>query len=175
MKFNIIDEIPYPRHQVFATHRDCLLELVPYFGNVDRVEIPSRREEGNAVHFENVWYGKTSDVPALIRPLLKDEMLKWTDFAVWDEDVWRCDWNIELAALPGAITARGTNRFRDESGETVIEMNGEFAIHPDRLPGIPAFAARRALPVLERFIVGLLEPNLRDSNRAVQRYIEDNI
>ena len=175
MKFHIVDEIPYERELVFSTHRDKLLELVPYFGNIDKIEVPSRDEEDGIVRFENMWYGKSGDIPAPLRPILSADRLKWLDRAEWDENNWRCQWEIEIPVLPGAITARGMNRFRDEGGETVIEMNGEFIVHADKVPGIPTFAAKRILPILERFIVAQLEPNLRNANRAVERYIDDNL
>ncbi len=174
MKFNFVDEIPHPRSVVFSTHRDRLQELVPYLGNIDRIETPVREDDGPTVHFENVWYGSSDDVPAVVRHILTPELLKWVDRATWNAKTWRCDWDIQLHALPGAITAKGTNRFRDEGDDTVIETNGEFTIHPDRLPGVPTFAARRAAPVLERFVLSLLQPNLKGSNRAVTAYIEDH-
>ena len=73
-----------------------------------------------------------------------------------------------------AITARGHNTFLDEGPDTVVQMNGEFVVHPERIKGIPAFVARSAAPTLERFVVGLLQPNLRRSNAAVRQYIDDH-
>ena len=175
MRIHVIDELPYERELVFSTHRDRLRELVPYLRGVDRIDVSERQIDGSVVRFENVWYGTSNDVPAVIRPILKPELLRWIDRAAWDQDAWRCDWEIELTALPDAVTARGTSRFRDEGAETVVEITGEFSINPDRIPGVPAFAARRAQPTIERFVVGLLEPNLTEANRAVEQYIEDHL
>lgn len=173
MKFQLVDEIPFPRELVFTTFRDRLLEVVPYYGNIEKVEIPSRREEGNLVHFQNVWQGKSDDIPAVIRPILKPEYLRWVDRATWDAAAFKVDWNIDLLALPGVIVAKGTNRFRDEGGDTVFEVSGDFSIVPDKIPGVPAFAAKSAAPAIERFIVAQLQPNLRGGLRAVQRFLED--
>lgn len=173
MKFSLVDEIPYPRALVFGTHRDALLDLVEYLPNVDGIVTESRVEEGDVVRLVNVWRGASSDVPAPVRPLLSAENLSWIDRASWDGGRWRVDWEITLNALPEAVTARGFNTFLEEGDETIIQMNGEFIIHPDRVPGVPSFVARAAAPALERFVVGLLQPNLRRSNQAVQQYIED--
>ena len=173
MKFSLVDEIPHPRELVFSTHRDKLLELVQYLPNVSSVVPESRVIEGDIVRLVNIWTGSSTDVPAVIRPLVKPEVLTWVDRATWDKGRWRCDWDIKLSALPDAVTARGFNTFLEEGGETIIQMNGEFVIHPDRVPGVPAFVARAAAPALEKFVVGLLQPNLRKSNQAVQQYIED--
>lgn len=174
MKFTLVDEIPWPRDVVFRTHRDKLPELVPYLANVDAVEVRERMEDGDVVRLLNHWSGSSDDVPALIRPVLKPELLTWVDRAVWDQGRWRCDWNITLNALPDAITAKGYNLFQDEGDETVIQIQGEFTVHPDRIPGVPTLLARKAQSAIERFVVGLLEPNLRLSNRAVEQYLEDH-
>lgn len=174
MKFSLVDEIPHPRELVFSTHRDKLLELVQYLPNVASVVTESRLEEGGVVKLVNVWTGASGDIPAPVRPLLKTEHLMWVDRAQWDRDRWRCDWEITLSAVPEAVSARGFSTFLEEGSETVVQMNGEFLIHPERVRGVPTFVARGAAPALERFVVGLLQPNLRRSNQAVQQYIEDH-
>ena len=174
MKFNLVDEIPFERDLVFSTHRDKLLELVEYLPNVDSVVIESREEDGDVVRLVNLWTGASSDVPAVVRPLFRPEHLTWVDRATWDQSRWRCDWKITISALPEAVTAEGHSTFVDEGGETAIQMSGEFVIHPDKVPAVPGFVARRAAAPLERFVVGLLQPNLRRSNQAVQQYLEDH-
>lgn len=174
MRFTITDELPHPLDLVFETHRDKLEELVEYLPNIESVETRSRVEEDGVVKLENVWTAAESDVPAPLRPLIKSEYLTWIDRAEWDEKNHRCRWSIELTVLPHAITAKGENAFREEDGETIIDMTGEFVVHPERIPGVPAFVAKRAAPALEKFIVGLVQPNLRKSNAAVVEYIEDN-
>ena len=141
---------------------------------VQSVVVQSRIEEGPLVRLVNLWAGAASDVPAVIRPLVKPELLTWVDRATWDSSKWRTDWDIQLNALADAVTARGFNTFLEEDGETIIQMQGEFVIHPDRVPGVPAFVARAAAPALERFVVGLLEPNLRRTNQSVRKYIEEH-
>ena len=175
MKFSLVDEIPYDRELVFSTHRDKLAELVQYLPNVESVVVEGREEDGEIVRLVNLWSASSTDVPGVVRPMVKPEHMSWIDRATWDQSRWRCDWEITLSALPEAVTARGFNTFLDEGGETVIQMNGEFVIHPDKVPGVPTFVARRAAPALEKFVVGLLQPNLKRSNQAVLQYIEDNL
>ncbi len=173
MKFNVTDEIPFERELVFSTHRDKLEDLLPYLPNVDSIEVQERVEEGDVVRLTNLWSGASSDVPAVVRSVLRPEHLTWTDRATWDHEKWQAQWNITINALPEAVSARGTTTFIDESGETLVRIEGEFLIHPERIPGVPAFVAKRAVPPLERFVVSLLQPNLRRSNQAVQQYLED--
>lgn len=174
MRFTLTDELPHPRDLVFATHRDKLEELVEYLPNVESVEIRKREIDGAVVRLENHWKGASTDVPAVLRPIVKAEYLSWVDYAEWDEAAHRCRWRIELGLLPGAITARGESVFVEEGDETIVNMTGEFIIHPERIPGVPAFVAKNAAPALEKFIVGLIQPNLRKSNAAVVEYLDDH-
>lgn len=173
MRFTITDELAHPLDLVFATHRDKLEELVDYLPNIESVETKSRIEEDGVAKLENHWTAASTDIPSVLRPMLKSEYLTWIDRAEWDGNTYRCRWVIELGVLPGAITARGENVFREEDGETIIDMTGEFIVHPERIPGVPTFVAKRAAPAVEKFVVGLLQPNLRKSNAAVGEYIDD--
>lgn len=175
MRFTITDELPHPRDLVFSTHRDKLIELIDYLPNIEEVETVSREVEGRIVRLENHWTGASSDIPAVVRPLVKAEYLTWVDFAEWDEEHHRCRWRLEIGVLPGAIEAHGENVFLDEGDVTIVNMSGQFIIHPERIPGVPAFMAKRAAPALEKFVVGLVQPNLRKSNAAVVEYIDDNL
>lgn len=175
MRFTITDELPHPLDLVFQTHRDKLEELVEYLPNVESAKIVKRDVNGSVVKLENHWVGASTDVPAMLRPWIKAEYLSWVDFAEWDEANHTCRWRLELGVLPGAITARGETRFREEDDETIANMSGEFIVHPERLPGVPTFVAKRAAPTLEKFIVNLIQPNLRKSNAAVVEYIDDNL
>ena len=173
MKFCVVDEIPFPRRLVFETHRDRLPEIVAYLPNVASAVIERSWVEGGVLHQLNRWTADNREIPTLLRPLVKPEFLTWIDRARWYEDQWMCDWELELAVLPNAITARGYNLFLEEGDETVVQMNGEFCLHPDRVTGVPSFVARQIAPAVERFVVGVLEPNLRQGNRAVAEYLED--
>ena len=174
MRFTLTDELPHPLELVFQTHRDKLAELVEYLPNVESAETVKREEVGSVVKLENHWKGASTDVPKIVRPWIKSEYLSWIDYAEWDESTHTCRWRLELGVLPGAITAKGETKFRDEDGETHSTMVGEFIVHPDRLPGVPTFVAKKAAPALEKFIVGLIQPNLRKSNDAVVEYLDDN-
>jgi hypothetical protein len=174
MKFSLVDEIPHPRALVFATHRDRLVDVVKYMPNVAGVVTESRIEEGDLVHLVNRWTGASTEIPAPLRPLVKPELLTWVDRATWDQARWKTQWSITLDAVADAISAHGENTFLDEGPDTVVQMNGEFVVHPERIRGVPSFVARSAAPALERFVVGLLQPNLKRSNAAVRQYLDDN-
>jgi hypothetical protein len=174
VKFTITEEIAHPREKVFRTQRDKLVELVPYIPNVDHVTIEETHVEGPVVRFLNRWKVSTTEIPTAVKGFLKPEHLQYLDRARWDESTWRCEWELELTALRDAVTARGTTSFLAEGAETIVRMDGEFLIHADRVPGVPAFVARSLAPSLEKFVVGMLQPNLKKTAHAVGAFIDDH-
>lgn len=173
MKFDLIDEIPFPRDVVFATQRDKLPELVPYMPNVESIVVEKREVDGPQVKLLNLWKGNADDIPKVIAPLIKSDMMQWYDKATWDEATHICHWEIEINVMPGAISAKGTTEFDEEGDETVVRIAGEFIVHPDKIP-LPGFVARRAAPTIEKFVVNLIKPNLKETNKVVARYIADH-
>jgi hypothetical protein len=174
MKFNLIDEVPFPRDVVFPVLRDKLHDLTAYLPNVDRIVTESREVDGDVVNLFNVWYGASDEIPGILRPFIKTDFLKWTDKARWDQGNWCVDWEIDLSIIPGAISAKGHNEYDDEGDETVIRMQGEFVVHPERIPAIPTAIGRASASTLERWVIGLVEPNLRKTNQVVADYLEDH-
>jgi len=174
MKFTVNDEIDFPLDLVFPTYRDKLHEMLDYMDNVDMIEVKSREEDGDVVKLLNQWHGSADDIPKPLRPVVNADKLSWLDKATWDTHKHRVDWEITLLALPEAVTAKGFTLYKEDGDVTIISISGEFLIHPDKVPGVPTFVAKRLAPTLEKFVVGLLQPNLKKSNQAVQEYLEDN-
>ena len=87
---------------------------------------------------------------------------------------WRCDWDIELGFLPNAIEARGHNEFSESGDRTRVTMNGDITIHAAKIPGVPRLLAKKIGGTIEKFVIKMIEPNLRKTNEAVRRYLTDN-
>lgn len=173
MRFTLTDEIGFPRDVVYAAVRDRVEELVDQLPNIDRIEVLERRIEGEVHHYVKRWTASASEVPALLRPAIKPEYLQWVDHATWDGAAYTTAWHHDLEFLRGALTARGLNRYIDEGDVTLIELEGEFTIHPERLTFLPGPVARKIAPALERFVVELVKPNLRSTNQAIERWLEE--
>lgn len=171
MKFTVIDELAFPRDQVFHAHRDKLPEMVPFMPNVEKIEVKSREEDDELVHLVNVWHAAETEVPALARAFVTPDLLRWTDRATWNEEEHTTDWEIELGFLPGAITCRGHNTFEEFDGLTRITMEGELLIDASKIPGVPRMLAGKIGGVVEKFVVNLVEPNMRETNKIVARYL----
>jgi hypothetical protein len=174
MKFTIRDTIPFPRARVFAVQRDELPNLAPYLDRIESITVTERREEGSAIHLVNLWKASNTDIPKIAQAFIKPEMMQWIDRATWDHAAFTCAWDMELGFLPGAIEARGVNRWIEDGEQTICEIEGEVIIHAGKIPGVPKMLAGKVGTAVEKFVVATIEPNLRKTGEGVRRYIEQN-
>ena len=53
-----------------------------------------------------------------------------------------------------------------------MRVTGTLQVYPERLPGIPKFLGKRLAPQVEKFVVGLITPNLTDVAVGLQGYLD---
>jgi hypothetical protein len=169
MKLDVEARIPYPRDLVFRTYRDKLLELVPYLPNIRGIEQRSREDDGPRTKLVNVWKGG-GDIPKVARAVLSEKMLMWTDHAAWDESAWLCHWRMEAHSFTEAVHAEGDNRFLEADTSCILRIVGELTIDGRKLP-VPRFLAGTVGPAVEKFLAGMIRPNLTEVSRGVERYL----
>jgi len=172
LNFSSSDIIEYPVADVFATQRDYLVELAEFLPNVESIVIESREEDGDLLRFVNTWKAASTEIPKLIRPFVKPEMMKWTDYASWDNTTMICTYRIELGFLKEAIDVRGTNHMSATSdGNTQVKLEGSIRVDAAKIPGVPKFMAKKIGGVVEKFVVKTITPNLKKTNDGVRRYL----
>jgi len=174
MDFAFEEHLSHPAAQVFATIRDALPEILPLLPSVESVERERAEAEGAArVHIVQVWQADIRDVPAVARPFVNREYLRWRDVAVWDEPSLTCTWEFHTMHFDRLYECRGVNYFEAVSPDlTRLRLTGSIDVHPERVPGVPRLLARSIRPRIEAFLVGHAEPNLRELPRAVQSYLD---
>jgi len=165
-------ELPFERELVFTTYRDALPELVVYLPNIRSIEVAERRElDGGDVALVNEWVGG-GDIPAAVRSIIKPSMLSWTDRATWHADSHTVDWLTEVHAFPGAMDCRGQNSFIEVAGGTCVRIAGDMRCDASKVPAVPRLLRARVGRAVEKFLVGLIGPNLEKVARGVGRYID---
>lgn len=165
--------IPFPRRIVYATYRDKLLELVPYLSNVQRIEVKSRRQDGELTYFVNEWHGG-GEIPAIARAVVSEALLSWTDSATWNETQFTTEWQIQTHAFTEAVYCAGKNCFFEDGNGTRIESRGKLNIDADRLNGVPRLFAGTIASAVEDVLGKKVEPNLRQLGEGVRRYLEQS-
>lgn len=173
MKLEVTTEIPFPRQRVFEVYRDQLPELVPYLPNILGIEVRGREDEGQVTRLVNRWRGG-GEIPAAARAVLSEKLLEWDDHALWEQAGFTTDWRVEVPAFKDAVRASGRNHFLELGLErTRFTIVGELSIDAGRIPGIPRLIARTVAPVVERFLVAAIRPNLVEVTRGVERFLRE--
>ena len=164
-------EIPFPRPLVYATYRDQLEEQVAYMDSVDRVEVKSRRQEKGQVYCVNEWHSKTQ-IPTPIRAVLGEKLFSWTEYAIWNESDLTVKWHIQTHVFTEAVSCAGSNRFRAEGNQTIVEHRGELKIDPEKLTEIPWLLRGQIAKLSEKFLGQQTEENLKQMGEAVRKELE---
>lgn len=168
--------IAFPRDVVFAAYRDRLPELLPYLPNVKAITVQSREDAvgGNPARTDlvNLWQGK-ADIPKVLQSIVKPESVAWIDRAQWDGEAWTCHWAIEPKVFTDNVTCKGTNFYRADGDRTVLEIRGELTVDPKGIPGVPRFLAGTVGPQVEKFVVGLIKPNLISTAKGLEQFLRD--
>lgn len=172
MKFRIEDRIPYPIERVYEAQREKLADLAPFLTDVERIDVLEREVlPDGRIRFLNLWVGSGHDVPTLAKGFIKPEMLRWKDYAMWNPADRTCDWRIELGFLPDAIHCAGHNTWTADGDQTVCVINGEIRIDATKVPGVPRLMAGKIGDTIEKFVVKMIEPNLKKTSEGVANYL----
>ncbi len=172
MDFAHAESTPHPRSLVFRTHRDELSAIVDGIDAVRRVELRSKTASaGGQLQQEHRWYGTHAALPALLRPFVSEELLVWIQRTTWSTHTWRADWEIEGPGLGPARECRGSNVYLEDGSGTKIEVSGSFAFRPGAMAELKAVPST-AVPVVERAVVALIVPLIKQSGSAVATYLD---
>ena len=172
MKLTISEPVPLGAEEVLHLLRDDMPKLVPYLYDIDRIEVTERREEGDEVHIVNLWFGDMDKVPGAIRRFAKPELFSWTDYATWSASKRQASWRLEPRVGARAFECHGTTNLVEDGDGARIDMDINLDIHPENIPGIPKFIAKRLRPQIERAIEKQITPNLRNLAVSIRRYAE---
>ena len=167
------EHITHPATLVFETIRDKTQDMVSFMPNIDEMEVLTREEDPPRVHLYNRWQGASNDVPRVVRPFIKRELISWHDRATWDQDALSCSWEIEASVGKDFFSCKG-NTTIEPLGEqkALFSLKGELVVDPKRVPGVPRLLAGRLKNPMERFIANAISPNLTSIAKAVQQYLD---
>ena len=166
-------DIGHPAQRVFETLRDKQAELVAFLPNVESVQQLERAEDPPVVRLHTKWQGNSDEVAAAIRPFINREMMSWFDEASWNGETLVCEWRLRGAKASELFSCTGTTRIVEgQDGGCVFDMTGDMTVHPDKIPGVPKFVAKRIREPIEKFVGNLLAPNLGKMAQAVQQYLD---
>lgn len=156
---------------VYEIIRDRLPELVPFMDNVADIRCLERGDGPTGPKLLNQWRADPGQVPAAARKFIKPEMLEWLDHAQWDDAEHHVDWRIESAVFKDMYKCTGRNRIVQRGQDVVIIISGEMIVNPSKIPGVPTFLAKRAVPTVEGYLIERMKPNMASLGAGVQRFL----
>ncbi len=171
-KIDIRDDITYSIDTVYPTFRDNLKETAHYLPNIQEIEVKKHeRVDPDTVEVVNLWKASEGEVPKIAQSVIKPHMLQWTDYATWHDDDMYCEWEMEVGFLPEAVSCKGTTRYIAKGDKTEVHIEGELSVDASKIPGVPRLLAGKLGSAVESFVVKLVTPNLRATNRAIEKYL----
>lgn len=172
MQINASSVIRHPLERVYRAYRDELADIAAFMPNIKEIRVLSRQDRPDGVTLHNEWAGK-GEIPKIVQGILKPEMVKWDDYAEWDDPNRQCHWRIATRFFMENVQCSGTNRMAAEGDDaTRVTLAGKLDIHLKGIPGVPGFLSSRIAPAVEAFIVALIRPNLEQVNQALERYLD---
>lgn len=163
--------IQHRPERVFAAYRDHMSEVCVFIPDVREIIVQAREPDGALTRVRCEWVSDR-DVPAFALSFLRPEHLRWLDDAVWDANALEARWQISPRAFTDAVLCSGVTRILADGDGSKVVLSGELRILVDEIPGVPKFLARRLAPMVEQFIVRLITPNLVETNRAIERFLD---
>ena len=174
--FAIEERVEFPADEVLIVMMDQLPEMVPYLPSVDEIETLERKElEDGIVYLSYRWQGNSSAAPRVIRPFMTKASMAWRDEARWTPEEYKVEWVVH-SNLSKLYECSGVNYFQpdpdDPDHATRIRLTGDVLVYEDKMPGVPRFLGRKIAPLVERFVVKRITPNLRDTVVGLADYLK---
>jgi hypothetical protein len=170
MKINSESRIHHPQPAVYAAYRDRLPEVAAYIPDIKEILVQSRQPTAAGVSLHNLWIADR-EIPRMVQGFVKPDMLRWNDYAEWNDAGAYCDWKLQIPAFPNNVTCSGRNAFYADGSGTRVVLTGDLEINPN-FPGIPRLVASRLAPQIEKFIVMLITPNLERVNQSLGAFLD---
>ena len=158
-----------PRLEVWKTYRDELPDIGKTMPAVESIETLSREEKGKTVYLEKKWK-ISGNIPRAIRNVLPNNLLTYKDKAVWDQSKMICFFEEEPFDGSGIYHCKGQNVFEENDNGTILTIQFELTIYPEKIKGIPTFLIRPVLSNIEKFISREVTKNLAATAKLVVSY-----
>lgn len=171
MKFRSETIIEHPVDAVFAAYRDQLADVVPFLDDISEVNVLERTEDGDVVRLHNEWVSNT-EIPKMAQGMLNPDDLRWDDYASWDANKKQCSFQIKTRVFRDEVSCTGTTSLVAAGDHTKVVLEGDFTVSIKKIPGVPRLLMGKVLPMVEQFIVKLIQPNLEKTNLAVGKFLD---
>lgn len=171
MDLNMTFEFLSPAEEVFKVYRDKTSEFSKKIPNVTEVKIKERKKiDKTRTKLHTVWKG-FGHIPAIVRNIVKPEMISWEEIDIWDEEKLICEWECRPFYFKEFFTCKGTWQFKDKKDKTEVILKGILRVYIPSFPGVPDKVAQKAGGVIESIIYKYLVPNMNATIKAIKEIL----
>jgi hypothetical protein len=155
--------------EVFIAFRDRGNETIKYIKDLKEVkELERKKLPDGKMLTQGVWMAKSDKIPAILKTIIKPEMLKWKDKTIWDEKNLTCHWEIETFYFNEHFECKGKWVFSEwGKNKTKAILNGYLKIFIPSLVLVPKSLTDKAGEMIEKIVVKELQPNLKKNMEAI--------
>ena len=175
MNFEHIEPISHPIEAVYEALRDQTPNLGAYLPQVTSIqELERTIEAAGVTRVICRWQANDRSAPSAVRPFLSEKMLSWLDHAQWVDKEHLVHWRLQPATNESLFDCGGTNRVEKlDENNCQFRLQGTLNVHPEQVPGIPRFLAKKLRSKIEQWMVNMITPNLAELPKAVQQFLDD--
>lgn len=112
-------------------------------------------------------------IPVVARPVIKPDMVRWDEELICDPRNLSVQWSLRSIYFTKQFHCHGNTRFEEHEQGARIVLTGRLDISIKNLPGFPDVIVRRAVDVIEPFLVKIAEFNLGKFYDACRKRLHD--
>jgi len=173
MKIEITGKFDHPIERVYEVMYHRFEQFPSRIPNVLEIRELERKVIADDVHEQTVhrWTADPKLIPGFARPFIKPEVLQWLGVADWKHGEKVVYFDFRSHVFRDLYECKGEYRLSEKDGITLLAITAHLDIYSDRLPGVPNWFARRAVGIIEKLLMGAIEPSLAALPDAVEYYL----
>ena len=173
MDFKCTETLHHPLPVVWETIRDRLPEIAALQDDMEYVKVIKRaKKKPDGVHVISQWQA-APPLPAMLKNMIKPEMMLWTEDAVWDNETHSSRFSIETHYKVEDISCVGSIACTKAGRGTKVTFSGTFTIKKTSKSSV--FLTGFVLSAIEALAGRLIPHNFSKVIRSLDNVISESL
>ncbi len=174
MDFNASARIDHDADEIVQLMIQRMDQLAPHLPHVDAIETLERETlPQGRIRVVRRWRGNRQAAPRVIRPFVCDDSVQWLRTGIWNPDDRSVEWKFQ-STRSAHCECSGVTSYRPHAdvrrAATELAIQGSLRVHPELLPKIPKFLARRLSSEIETFVIRMITPSISTIAAGLDAY-----
>ena len=158
--------------QAWHVLHENLPALAPWLPHVTRIEILKEQalsERRSARDY--AWHVDEKIIPAVAKPFLREHVESLHSTTLWYHDQHQVELHFYLDTVPGLLDCHGHFALIESPEGTLMTLQAEIVIQPEKMPRLPALVGRSIRPTVEGVVEDALRPALEALPEALEQLL----